>query len=203
MLHYLHYLTLSIQPTRSVWSLAWVLTLVIKATKVVRTLCVIEALSSPTGHQSVTRVSPPGGHSWLLGTTMVISYGQVQTGLAFPDLSDPSLHCAPSPQGLGSHKDWPPDPPPDLQVLHPWVLLDPLPGDLRHLPPTLGSPSVPGGQEHSALWSTPLQLAVGLQHRPPPQNVGLQGSRHRHIVVGESYHSYPYQHRLSHSKPCY
>ena len=82
---------------------------------------------------------------------MVISYGQVQTGLAFPDLSEPMLHSASSPQGLGSHKDWPPDPPPDLQVLHPWELLVPLPGDLRHLPPTLGSPSVPGGQEHSAL----------------------------------------------------
>ena len=74
------------------------------------------------------------------------------------------------------------DPPPDLQVLHsalfPLVrpVEDPLLEDARHVPPVLGSPSVPEGQEHSALWSTPLQLAVGLQHGPPPQNVGPQGS---------------------------
>ena len=50
------------------------------------------------------------------------------------------------------------------------------PDPRTQVPPVLGSPTVPGGQEHSALCDTPRQLAVGLQQGPPPQNVGPQGS---------------------------
>ena len=50
--------------------------------------------------------------------------------------------------------------------------------NLLQVPPrsALGSPSVPGGQEHSARWSTALQFAVGLQQGEPPQKVGPHGS---------------------------
>ena len=49
---------------------------------------------------------------------------------------------------------------------------------LLQVPPrsALGSPSVPGGHEHSARWSTALQFAVGLQQGEPPQKVGPHGS---------------------------
>ena len=93
----------------------------------------------------------------------------MQIGLGFPELSLPTLQSALTPQGFGSHKDELTPPAPDLT---------PPPELLRHSPPDLGSPAVPGGQEHSALWSTPRHWAVGLQQGEPPQNVGPHGSEH-------------------------
>merc|ERR1719295_221921 len=109
------------------------------------------------------------------------THGQVQTGLGSPRLSVPTLHCASWPQGFGWQRlpdidIEEEDPPPTPRFPTDW------PGlvfcDLLQVPPrpALGSPSVPGGQEHSARWSTALQFAVGLQQGEPPQKVGPHGS---------------------------
>ena len=94
----------------------------------------------------------------------------MQIGLLLPVLSRPSLHSASRPQGLGLHRDPEAEPDPDPAIL------EAEPDPLTQVPPVLGSPTVPGGQEHSALCCTPRQSAVGLQQGPPPQNVGPQGS---------------------------
>lgn len=108
--------------------------------------------------------------------------GQVQTGRGEPVRSLPTLHWASTPQGLGEQRVAGGGPAPEVPPLtNPRLPPGPtglVLADLRQVPPlsALGSPSVPGGQEHSARWLTALQSAVGLQQGPPPQKVGPQGS---------------------------
>jgi len=99
-----------------------------------------------------------------------------------PVRSLPTLHWASTPQGLGEQRlpedEAPPEDPPRTSPRLPPEPPGRVLADLRQVPPlsALGSPSVPGGQEHSARWLTALQLAVGLQQGAPPQKVGPQGS---------------------------
>ena len=108
-------------------------------------LGVAETLPAAAPHQGVTPV--PASVTVLTRVTRVHfiltrdTHGQVQMGRGLPELSLPSLHSASWPQGLGWHRD--PAPAPALVTPRP-----PAPG--RHSPPARGSPTVPGGHEHSA-----------------------------------------------------
>jgi hypothetical protein len=190
---------------------ARVLALVVEAGEVGGTLVVVEAFASDAGLQGVTRVSSPGEGSRDGRSSSSrfrrASHGQVHTGRGVPDRSEPTLHSAswaqdeligvmqPGgmtwPQGLGWHRlpeetAWLPE----LTFLVPLMLG--LPAALRQVPPlsALGSPSVPGGQEHSARCCTARQSAVGLQQGAPPQKVGPHGSA---CVVGEERPGAPMQ----------
>ena len=54
------YLAVSVGSTGSVRALAGIFALVVKTSSVLRTLAVVEALSSPAGHQGIAPVAPPG-----------------------------------------------------------------------------------------------------------------------------------------------
>ena len=100
MLHLLgsFYLAVSVGSTGSVRALAGIFALVVKTSSVLRTLAVVEALSSPASYQGVASVSSPGHDTagYLderleLGITKLTDRYRLVSGYQ----SGPDLHCTP------------------------------------------------------------------------------------------------------------